>query len=105
LDILTTYLRYPYEIRCMIYTTNILERFIKEVKRRTKIIEVFPNDNLVEKILYLVSVNMNERYKERKVKNFELAIDELRTIRRARYEGKQENNYNFKGEILSQAIP
>jgi transposase-like protein len=105
LDILTTYLRYPYEKRGIINTTNILKKFIKEVKRRTKVIEVSPNDNSVEKIIYLVSVNMNEIYRERKVKNFELAMDELRTIKRARYEGKQENNYNFKCEILIQVIP
>jgi len=104
LDYLKTYLRYPYEIREMIYTTNILERFIKEVKRRTKVIEVFPDENSLEKVLYLVSVNMNERYKGRKVKNFELVIEELRSIRRARYKGKQEFNNDFESDLLDQVL-
>ncbi len=42
LDTLTTFFNYPEEIIRYIYTTNTVERFIKEVKRRTKVIEVFP---------------------------------------------------------------
>lgn len=44
-----TYLRYPEEIRWFIYTTNLLERFIREVKRRVRVIEVFPALMLVAK--------------------------------------------------------
>ena len=50
---LATYLRYPQELRPYISTTNTLERFIKEVKRRSKVIEVFPDVQAAEKILYL----------------------------------------------------
>ena len=33
-------MEYPEEIRPYVYTTNMLERLIKEVKRRDKVIEV-----------------------------------------------------------------
>ncbi len=66
------------------------ERFIKEVKRRVKVIEVFPSDGSVEKIVYLVVEEMNERYSSRKVKDFERIILKLREQRRARY-GSGEN--------------
>ncbi|MEZ0344093.1 MAG: transposase [Caldimicrobium sp.] len=64
---------------------NSLERFIKEVKRRAKVIEVFPDKVSVDKIVYLVVDEMNERYGKKKLKNFERIIEELRELRRARY--------------------
>ncbi len=57
-----TYLKYPEEIRKTIYTINPLERFIKEVKRRTKVIEVFPDPEACSKVVYLVAQEMNEKY-------------------------------------------
>lgn len=82
---LTTYLRYPEELRPFIYTTNILERFIKEVKRRTKVIEVFPHAEATEKVLYLVASEMNERYKQRLLRNWDSIKEKLQSIRMARY--------------------
>jgi transposase-like protein len=37
-----TCLRYPEAIRQCVYTTNALERFMKEVKRQSKVIEFLP---------------------------------------------------------------
>jgi putative transposase len=39
-----TYLRYPESHHARIRTTNVLERLFKEVKRRTKVVGVFPNE-------------------------------------------------------------
>lgn len=86
LSYLMSYLRYPEEIRKYIYSTNSLERFIKEVKRRTKVIEVFPNPGATAKVLYLVSSEMNERYQRRTLNGFSLAIDALLSIRRQKYQ-------------------
>ncbi len=55
----------------MIYTTNVLERFFKEVKRRSKVIEAFPGQVSVEKVMYLVIEEMNEIYKERRIKKIQ----------------------------------
>jgi len=38
-----------------------LERFIKEVKRRSKVIEDMPSPEATARVLYLVAVEMNER--------------------------------------------
>jgi putative transposase len=55
LSLLTAYLRYPRELHPFIYTTNTLERFIKEVKRRTKVIEAFSQPEVAEKILLMAA--------------------------------------------------
>jgi transposase-like protein len=65
------------------------ERFIKEVKRRAKVIEVFPDDQAIEKVVYFVVEEMNEKYSRKKLKNFERIIEELRELRRARYGEKE----------------
>jgi len=71
LSTLATYLKYPLSIRRYINTSNALERCIKEVKRRTKDIEVFPHEFSAEKIIFLVSEEMNSKYQERKLIGFD----------------------------------
>lgn len=88
LPLLITYLNYPQELRPSIYTTNVLEWFIKEVKRRTKVIEVFPHPDATGKVLYLVASEMNERYKKRLLKNWDLIKDKLQSIRMVKYGNK-----------------
>ena len=90
LDTLTTFFNYPEEIRRYIYTTNTVERFIKEVKRRTKVIEVFPQVNSAEKIVYLVSIDMNEKYASRRLRGFQSVHDALIKIREERYNRNKE---------------
>jgi len=68
--ILTTFMDYPEEIRSYIYTTNMLERLIKEVKRRVKVIEVFSTPESAYKIIYLVLAEMNERYEKTRLIGF-----------------------------------
>ena len=58
----TTFMDYPEEIRPYVYTTNMLERLIKEVKRRVEVIEAFSTPESAYKIIYLVLAEMNERY-------------------------------------------
>ncbi len=85
LEALMTYLKYPEGIRKTIYTTNPLERFIKEVKRRTKVIEVFSDPEACSKVVYLVAQEMNEKYGKRAVLEFSSVKDELLYIRRGKY--------------------
>ena len=61
---------YPEEIRSYIYTTNMLERLIKEVKRRVKVIEVFSTPESAYKIIYFVLAEMNERYEKTRLIGF-----------------------------------
>ena len=43
---------------------------MKEMKRRTKVVEVFGDSATVEKLLYLVLTGLNERLSARRLKGF-----------------------------------
>ena len=46
---LPQFLNHPEAIRAYLYTTNQLERLIKDLKRRTKVVEVFCGPEALEK--------------------------------------------------------
>jgi putative transposase len=66
---LTTFMKYPPEIRCFLYTTNAIERLNKEVRRRAKVIEIFSPKSL-EKVLYLVLREENAKLRSRRLRGF-----------------------------------
>ncbi|QJA05952.1 IS256 family transposase [Thermosulfurimonas marina] len=76
LEDLLVFLEYPEPIRNYIYTTNQLERLIKEVKRRTKVIEVFCEPGALYKVVYLVLRGLEEKYRSRKLRGFEDLMEE-----------------------------
>lgn len=51
---LSNYLKYPKEIRKLMYTTNMIESFHSQLRKVTKTKRVFPSDMSVFKLLYLV---------------------------------------------------
>jgi len=55
------------DFRRYLYTTNQLERLAKEVKRRTKLVEVFCSQAAVEKLLYLVLPQVHEAWGARRL--------------------------------------
>ncbi|MCS7240930.1 MAG: transposase [Candidatus Bipolaricaulota bacterium] len=65
---LLAFLGHPKPIRR--YLPNPLERVAKEVKRRTKVVEVFCGEEAVEKLLYLVLRSLNERQEGRRLRGF-----------------------------------
>ncbi len=64
------FLTHPKAIRAYLYTTNQLERLIKELKRRTKVVEVFCGPEALEKLVYLVLVQENEKLLSRRLRGF-----------------------------------
>ncbi|WP_163216205.1 IS256 family transposase, partial [Clostridium thermarum] len=52
---LSTYFDFPPEIRKIIYTTNALEGFNRQLRKFTKIRTVFPTDDSLIKALYLAT--------------------------------------------------
>ena len=54
-DKLSTYFNFTKEIRKMIYTTNALEGFNRQLRKFTKIRTVFPTDDSLRKSLYLAT--------------------------------------------------
>ncbi|AKN33214.1 transposase [Clostridium carboxidivorans P7] len=54
-DNLSTYFDFPQDIRKIIYTTNALEGFNRQLRKFTKIRTVFPTDDSLTKALYLAT--------------------------------------------------
>jgi len=63
-------LRHPKPIRRYLYTTNQLERLAKEVKRQSKVVEVFCGEEAVAKLLYLVLSHLDEAWGARRLRGF-----------------------------------
>jgi transposase-like protein len=57
---LGNYLKYPKEIRTIIYTTNIIESFHSQLRKVTKSKRVFSSDMSLFKLLYLVQQNLKK---------------------------------------------
>jgi transposase, mutator family len=50
---LSTYFKYPQEMRRLIYTTNAMENFNRQLRKVTKSKAIYPNDYSLMKSLYL----------------------------------------------------
>lgn len=50
-----TYLKFEEKYKQFITTNNRIERFFKEIRRRTKLIEGFENDNSIERFFYHIT--------------------------------------------------
>lgn len=60
---LSTMYKYAPEIRKVIYTTNALENFNRQLRKVTKTKSAFVSDTAVMKILYLTTMNVIEKWK------------------------------------------
>ncbi len=61
-DELMTFMKYPEEIRKLIYTTNPIEAFNRAVRKVTKTKTSFRTNDSLFKLLYLVSQNITEKW-------------------------------------------
>ncbi len=59
---LTAYFRYPYEIRRIIYTTNIIEGYHRQLRKVTKTKTAYPTDDSLRKIVYLATVEASKKW-------------------------------------------
>jgi putative transposase len=57
-----TYLRYPGSHHVRIRTTNMLERLFREVKRRTKVVGVFPNETSASTLATEIMLRSSEEW-------------------------------------------
>ncbi|CCJ34785.1 putative transposase [Caloramator australicus RC3] len=60
-EVLIPFYRFPEEIRKIMYTTNIIEGFHRQLRKVTKSKAIFPNDESLEKMLFLVAKECNEK--------------------------------------------
>lgn len=61
-DELTVYFKYPNEIRKLIYTTNTIEAYHRQLRKITKTKTSYPNDEALEKILYLATMEISKKW-------------------------------------------
>ena len=59
---LSTYFKYPEEIRKIIYTTNTVEGFNRQLRKVTKNKSVFPTDDSLLKMLYLAAMDITRKW-------------------------------------------
>ena len=59
---LTEYLQYTKDIRRMIYTTNTVEGYHRQIRKVTKNKGVFPSDTALEKLVYLAYRDISEKW-------------------------------------------
>lgn len=59
---LATFFKYPAELRRIIYTTNMIEGFHRQLRKPTKSKSVFPSDESLLKMLYLVTMDVTKKW-------------------------------------------
>ncbi|MCF6191546.1 MAG: IS256 family transposase [Candidatus Hydrothermae bacterium] len=82
---LLAYFAYPGALRKTLRSTNLLERVHKEMRRRFRVIEVFPSVESLEGWVYWMVVRMNMKWEERRLWGFVQTRRELQDLFRSRY--------------------
>ena len=63
---LSTYFKFPEELRRLIYTTNAIEGFNRQLRKVTKSKAVFPTDDSLFKTLYLAMLDITKKWTGRR---------------------------------------
>jgi len=63
---LSTYFKYPQAVRTLIYTTNSIENFNRQLRKVTKNKGVFPTDDSLFKMLYLATCDITKKWTGRR---------------------------------------
>jgi transposase-like protein len=59
---LTTYFKYPYEVRRLIYTTNAIEGYHRQLRKVTKTKSTYPSDDALRKVIYLATLDISRKW-------------------------------------------
>jgi transposase-like protein len=59
---LTAYFKYPYQLRKIIYTTNVIEGYHRQLRKVTKTKTAYPTDDALRKIIYLATVEASKKW-------------------------------------------
>lgn len=73
---LSTYFKYPSEIRKLIYTTNSIENFNRQLRKVTKAKTIFPTDDALFKSLYPAMMDATKKWTGRS-REWGLTLDQL----------------------------
>ena len=80
---LSVYFDYPKEIRRLIYTTNAVEAYHRQLRKVTKNKGSFPTEQALRKLLYLATVNITKKWSA-PLHNWPLILNQLAI----RFEGR-----------------
>ncbi len=78
-DKLSTYFQYSDAIRKLIYTTNTIEGFHRQVRKVTKTKGAFTSDMALLKLIYLASQNIQKKWTQ-PLQNWSLTVSQLSII-------------------------
>lgn len=78
-DRLSNYFKYPEPIRRLIYTTNTVEGYHRMVRKVTKSKGAFTSETAVLKLVYLATMNFNQRWQNR-VRGYPTILNQLTMI-------------------------
>jgi putative transposase len=75
-DMLSTYFKYSHDIRRLIYTTNPIEGFHRQVRKFTKSKGAFTSENALYKLIYCACQKIKEKW-NMPLQNWALTISQL----------------------------
>lgn len=78
-DRLSTYFRYTKPIRKIIYTTNTVEGFHRQIRKVTKTKGAFPSDDALLKLIYLATKNVMKKWTS-PIQNWGITVQQLSII-------------------------
>jgi len=78
-EVITTFYRYPYEVRRCMSNTNMIESVYSKVKKVTDSKRVFPSEEALMKVLYGVALELEDKWK-RPVRDWELIRSQLEIL-------------------------
>jgi transposase-like protein len=84
---LSTYFKYPKEVRTVIYTTNAVESLHRQFRKVTKAKSQFPNDEALTKMLYLSYRDIAKKW-TMAIRNWAEIISQLSIFFKERLDGK-----------------
>ena len=78
-DRLSTYFKYTKPIRKIIYTTNTVEGFHRQIRKVTKTKGAFPSDDALLKLIYLATKNILKKWTS-PIQNWGITVQQLSII-------------------------
>lgn len=75
-DQLATFFQFPKEIRRLIYTTNTVEGYHRQLRKVIKNKSSFPTPQAARKLLYLATINISKKWKN-SIRNWPLILNQL----------------------------
>ena len=57
-----TYLQFPEAHHRKIHSTNLIERLNREIKRRSRVVSIFPNDQAVLRLITMILIEQDDEW-------------------------------------------